>query len=139
VLEWFKTNIIDPVAGAFAAIGDAIAGVVGWIQDLITRIQNIQLPDWLKPGSPTPLELGLWGINRALKAVARSGLPELEVAIAGVSRGGRPASMDAGMVAGMGAGVGDSYVINIHNAEAAALTMAAIEDRRRRRLNASMG
>jgi hypothetical protein len=142
VFEWLKTSVIDPVAGAFAAIGDAIAGVVGWINDLITKIQNIELPSWLQPGSPTPFEIGLWGINRALKAVARSGMPELEVAIQGVSHGGVPMGADgagAGFGVAAGAAGGDQIVIHNHNAGAAALTMARIEARKRRRLNQSMG
>lgn len=138
ILKWLKEKIIDPVASAFGGIGDAISGVIGWINDLITKIQNFQLPSWLQPGSPTPFEIGLWGINRALKAVARSGLPELEVAIGGVSRGGLPVGADGGMVAGVGS-AGDRYVIYNQNAEAAALTMAEIEARRRSRLNAGMG
>ena len=29
-------------------------------------LRNLKLPDWLTPGSPTPLEMGIHGINDAL-------------------------------------------------------------------------
>ena len=116
-------------------LNDVIKEIIGWIEKLIGHIQDIELPSWLEPGSPTPFELGLLGINRALKAVARSGMPELEMAVRGVSQGGVPAGA-AGESFGLG---GDHYVIHNHGAAAAALTMAQIEGRRRARLNASMG
>ena len=108
-----------------------------WIDGLTGKIQAFELPDWLTPGSPTPFELGLWGINRALKAVARSGIPELELAISAVGRAGSP--LDARMGAGMVPVQGDRIEIHNHGTAAAALTWARIEERRRARLNASMG
>lgn len=58
---------------------DAIVKIIGYLQtfkDWLNRIKdtilNIKLPDWLTPGSPTPFELGLLGINDALQKVNRS-------------------------------------------------------------------
>ena len=40
------------------------------------RLRNIKLPDWLTPGSPTPFEMGLRGISKALKDISTAQLPE---------------------------------------------------------------
>jgi len=84
--EWFKDKIlpvlknvsdwlVDKLSPAFDGISKAIGAVVGWIETLITKLKNIKLPDWLTPGSPTPFETGLWGIQDALKAISRTSLP----------------------------------------------------------------
>lgn len=85
--EWFNNKIIpviEDVAGwlsgklapAFEGISKAIEAVVGWIKNLTDKLKNIKLPVWLTPGSPTPFETGLWGIQDALKAVASTSLPD---------------------------------------------------------------
>jgi hypothetical protein len=69
----FISTYILPV---FQALSDRIGGisgvieaVVGWIDKMITNLSNLELPDWLTPGSPTPFEIGLRGIAKALKDV----------------------------------------------------------------------
>jgi hypothetical protein len=85
--EWFENNILptirvlasflsDQLQPAFGGIGDAIQTVIGFIQDLTGKIQNIKLPWFLTPGSPTPFELGLIGITDAMKSL--SNVPMLE-------------------------------------------------------------
>ena len=71
VTAWLK----DKLGPAFDGISTAIEAVVGWIKTLTDKIKNIKLPDWLTPGSPTPFETGLWGIQDALKAISRTSLP----------------------------------------------------------------
>ena len=75
---WLKDNILDPVAGAFGAIGEAISGVIGWFGNLIEAIGRIRLPDWLTPGSPTPFEMGIRGISDAVRGLATVRLPQLQ-------------------------------------------------------------
>lgn len=70
-------GVVDKLKGAFDNIGGAIEKVIGFIQGLTEKLKNVKLPDWLTPGSPTPFETGLWGINSALKAVSRTSLPTL--------------------------------------------------------------
>lgn len=43
--------------------------ITGWRQLIAVMSQNITIPAWLTPGSPTPLELGLRGISRAIKSI----------------------------------------------------------------------
>ena len=50
---------------------DEVAKGLDWLSGL--------LPDWLTPGSPTPLELGLRGIGKELAGLAKNGLPKLSM------------------------------------------------------------
>jgi hypothetical protein len=61
---------------AFDSLGSKIQAVVGWIKDLADKIRNLELPDWLTPGSPTPFEIGLVGIGKALQDLNTMYLPK---------------------------------------------------------------
>jgi len=71
-LSEFLSNVL---AAAFDGITEAIQFLIGWIEELITALSSIELPPWLTPGSPTPLELGLRGINEQFKDMAKAALP----------------------------------------------------------------
>jgi hypothetical protein len=84
--EWFNDKIMpvlrtvggwlkDQLGPAFDGIGVAIQGVIKWLQELTTKINNMSLPSWLQPGSPTPFETGLVGIRKQMSALARTELP----------------------------------------------------------------
>jgi hypothetical protein len=66
---------LESLGGAFASVGKAIQGVMNWVLKLQEKLLGIKLPAWLTPGSPTPFEMGLWGINDALKSISRTSLP----------------------------------------------------------------
>jgi len=61
---------------AFDSLGSKIQAVTGWIKDLADKIRNLELPDWLTPGSPTPFEIGLVGIGKALQDLNTMYLPK---------------------------------------------------------------
>lgn len=88
------TTVFSAVASAVEKISSAIATVIGWIEKMVNKFASITLPDWLTPGSPTPLETGLWGIRDALRAVAQESGPlfgggaQLALAGAGAAGGG---------------------------------------------------
>ncbi len=64
----------------FDGIRAAIQKVVDFIQKLKDKLMNLILPDWLTPGSPTPFELGLLGISKALDSVnSKSFSPDLSM------------------------------------------------------------
>ncbi len=135
-LKWLKESIVDPLAAGFEWMGGVIQDIIGFIEGLINKINSVDLPWWMEPGSPTPWELGLRGVSAAMKELSRTDLPQLEMAISAVGRGGMP-TVAGGLAAGVGGG-GDQIVIHNHGASAAALTWARIEERRRARLNRSM-
>lgn len=57
---------------------DAIIALVDWVESLDEKLSGLDdaLPDWLRPGSPTPLEIGIQGIEKAT-ADWRRALPSL--------------------------------------------------------------
>ena len=54
------------MSSSVGGVTGAIEKVVGWINTLIEKIKNIKLPDWMKPGSPSPWEISLLGSASAL-------------------------------------------------------------------------
>lgn len=65
-------GIITGVVQIITAIGDAINGAIGWIRDMIRWVGKLisdllGFPDWLIPHSPTDFEIGMRGINDAVR------------------------------------------------------------------------
>lgn len=97
------------VGGVLVAAFNTLSGVIKKIttalDNMAEALSNIELPANLTPGSPTPFEVGLWGIHKALRSVAGLSLPtisaQMQVSAAGFST---PAYATASM--GMGAGTG---------------------------------
>lgn len=77
VADWLG----EKLKPAFEGISGAIDDLIGWLRDAADSFDNMSLPSWLTPGSPTPFELGLLGINDALKKVAAQGLPNLSTGL----------------------------------------------------------
>lgn len=74
IIEGFVSQQLGNMVAAFEAIGGAIQVVIGFLNDMATRIGEIQLPEFLQPGSPTPFEMGLRGIGEALTGVVAAAL-----------------------------------------------------------------
>ena len=62
------TFLIDTLATNFRNAATAVKGMVDWVSSLGSGLSGLDdnLPDWLRPGSPTPLELGILGITDAM-------------------------------------------------------------------------
>lgn len=52
---------------ALQGIATILGNVIDWLHEMTQALNNIELPDWMTPGSPTPWELGLIGINNAMQ------------------------------------------------------------------------
>ena len=65
VYEFFKSKF----QGAVTNLGQAFSKVLSTIEKLADLLGSLTLPPWLTPGSPTPLELGLRGIERAMSSL----------------------------------------------------------------------
>jgi len=76
VADW----IAQKLSPAFEGLKSILGGVADFFKNLADMMKNLKdkLPDWMTPGSPTPLEMGLWGINDALKEVTRRTLPNFQ-------------------------------------------------------------
>ncbi len=57
----------------FDGIRASIQRVIDFATKLKDKLMTISLPKWLTPGSPTPFEIGLWGIADALATVNKTG------------------------------------------------------------------
>jgi hypothetical protein len=108
--DWFGAKLGPALDG----ISTAIADVVSWLGEMATMIDNLTLPDWLTPGSPTPWEIALWGLGDALNNLSSSELPalsaELRLQPAGVAL--NPAAMVNSAVAN----VSGPVVVNLQYA-----------------------
>ena len=60
--KWFGETITDAIDSATSAV----TNLIGWVQGLIKWLAKIKVPAVLRPGSPTPFEVGLVGINEAI-------------------------------------------------------------------------
>lgn len=80
-------TFLPALQGAFDGIATAVDTVIGWIEDLTSSLEDIELPDWLTPGSPTPFELGLLGIASAAQ-VATVGIDDMAGALEDVEGAG---------------------------------------------------
>lgn len=73
-----QINTLATVVGWFNSLRDAGQSAAKMFRELTDRVVEYgkslldigpKLPDWLTPGSPTPLELGLKGISSAIKSL----------------------------------------------------------------------
>lgn len=85
--------IANAFGTAFQYIGNfansIITGIIGGINSLIQAVNSLgfslktlEVPDVLKPGSPTPFEMGLRGIGKAMDMLAAKSIPEMNAAFA---------------------------------------------------------
>lgn len=81
IAGWISNQLV----GAFNSLNSIIKTVTDWINNLTEALNSITLPASLTPGSPTPFEIGLWGIRDALKAVSGTELPSLGVSLKGMN------------------------------------------------------
>jgi hypothetical protein len=61
---------LPTISGGIDAISSAIQTATRWLGDLATSLSSLTLPDWLTPGSPTPLETAMWGLGDSFLHVA---------------------------------------------------------------------
>jgi hypothetical protein len=81
VLQKFADFLSQKLRGAIDGISGAISDVIGWIGRMADKLSGLKLPSWLMPGSPTPFELGLRGINKEMKRTAANVLPSFAAQI----------------------------------------------------------
>lgn len=79
--EIWRKQISNMINGV---IGD-VANLTQAVYDLGAAFMSLALPDWLTPGSPTPLEMGIKGINNALSEMSGGALPSFNPAGATVA------------------------------------------------------
>ncbi|MBN1430439.1 MAG: hypothetical protein JXB07_18865 [Anaerolineae bacterium] len=101
-IDWM-IPLVDRWASGIKSIVNLFLWWRNGIQDVVRAIANLKLPVWLTPGSPTPFETGLWGINDAMDEMARKQLPSLSRGL-GITNPLQPAVAGAGAAGGAGGG-----------------------------------
>jgi TP901 family phage tail tape measure protein len=66
----FLAQLWADLQESLSHIPQILTDVTTWFNNLAGTIRALRLPDWLTPGSPTPLEIALLGILEALRRVA---------------------------------------------------------------------
>lgn len=92
--------VLPLVATAFDTIGAGIGTVIGWIKTLTEKLAAVEIPEWLKPGSPPPLAFALRDISAAMSDLATNAVPRLstELEILGANDVGARLSAQVGPV-----------------------------------------
>jgi hypothetical protein len=81
VFDWLADKALPAIAGALGAVSKAVKDLIDHFKNVADAINNLSLPDWLMPGSPTPFELGLRGIADAMRDISRAQLPQLQAGL----------------------------------------------------------
>jgi hypothetical protein len=68
-------------AGGLSSIGSAIQGVISWINDLVSKLNSVSVPDWLEGHSPPPMADWFSYIAESVKGV-NAQLPTLAMNLA---------------------------------------------------------
>lgn len=68
-------------AGGLGSIGDAIHAVIGYINDLVAKLNSVSVPDWLQGHSPPPMADWFSYIADSVQAV-NAQLPTLQMNLA---------------------------------------------------------
>lgn len=78
------TTWLGNVTGGVDGVASAFQNAIQWVQGMADKIKSLTLPEWLTPGSPTPLEIGLLGIGEATRKLAQVELPGLRAEFTGL-------------------------------------------------------
>lgn len=118
ILQVIGGYFSNQVAGGINAVVTAVQAAIGWINSLADALNNIKLPEFLTPGSPTPMEWGLRGINTAMKELASSTMPQFEARLAmlvepQLVNGYTPSNMLAGQVVSQVSNVTHNFTQNV--------------------------
>jgi len=84
VFKMLMDVYLFPIRLAFEGLKITINNVLEAVRRLTLGLIDIDVPDWLKPGSPTPFEIGLKGIRGELQDLYRQDLPALNTGLQGL-------------------------------------------------------
>ncbi len=82
ILEKLGSFLKNTLVPAWNAISTAIGKIIDFLKEMADRMNNLQLPWWLTPHSPTPFEVGLVGVSEAMAQLNK----EMSVMVGGFNR-----------------------------------------------------
>ena len=96
ILEWFNKEVIKPLMTGIGGVVSVVEGLVSWLKDLAKTIRNLDLTKLLPflGSSPSPLEMGIRGINSALREMSGLGLPTLTGSLSAASLAGSSSKVE---------------------------------------------
>lgn len=80
---WLMNNVLGPVAASFGSISSAVSTVIGWINDLIHKLDAIHIPSILEQHSPSPLEQSVLDVGAAFDS-ASAAIPPFQRGLSGL-------------------------------------------------------
>ncbi len=114
IMEAVANFIGNNAVTSFKSLTETLKTLTSWLGTIADKLNNLKLPDWMTPGSPTPWEIGILGVNDAMAQLNRH-LPALESNLR-LSAPGVGLSQAAPGLGGVGGGssisIGD-IIINI--------------------------
>ncbi|MEZ4591824.1 MAG: phage tail tape measure protein [Chloroflexota bacterium] len=81
IMDTFKANTVDALERSIGYVQEKFRLLIERIQGMTDALKNIDLPDWMKPGSPPPLYYALNDISRAMGHLSSVELPRLKVGL----------------------------------------------------------
>lgn len=114
IIEALSDWIGNSVVNSFKNLTTVMQSLTGWLDTIATKLNNLELPAWMTPGSPTPWEIGLLGVNDAMEQLIKKQLPSLEnnLRLTAPGIGLAPVSVLGGVGGGSPISIGD-IIINI--------------------------
>jgi len=81
LIKEFTENQLEKFKGALDRIAEAFNNVREFIQKVTDALKEVELPEWMEPGSPPPLFYALNDISRAMGHLSGVELPRLKVGL----------------------------------------------------------
>ena len=81
IVQLIAKWIGQDVTNAFNGLSTALSTVTGWLNNIADTLNNLSLPSWMTPGSPTPWEIGLMGVRKELKSLTSMALPKMNASL----------------------------------------------------------
>lgn len=70
-------GLVNSAKEGIGLLESGVSSVIGWLEDLADSIRNMEIPEWLKPGSPPPIYYAIMDMGRAIRQVSTMDLPQL--------------------------------------------------------------
>lgn len=74
-IKWLNDKVFGPLGEKLGSIKGFFESILSLLEKFKAKLDNLELPPWLTPGSPTPFELGLRGIAAAMQDLNRIDMP----------------------------------------------------------------
>ena len=96
-LESFNENILDPIAGAFWDIVEAVGSVIDEVESMKRKFLEVVIPEWAQRDSPSPFEMVWLNSAESMARISQHELPRLRREMTRTTRAGQLSGQTPGM------------------------------------------